>query len=44
VNKLPAENARSTNDDARTEDAKRVVDDYAKGFREMLDKLRKLFQ
>jgi hypothetical protein len=30
-------------DDARTEDAKRVVTDYASALREILRKLRKLF-
>jgi hypothetical protein len=30
-------------DDARTREAKRVMEDYAAGMREMLEKLRRLF-
>jgi pyrroloquinoline quinone (PQQ) biosynthesis protein C len=33
---------RADDDDAHTEEAKRVVEDYTRGLREMLRRLRKL--
>lgn len=40
---LPREAPNSDDDGARTEQAKRVIEDYAQALREMLQKLRKLF-
>jgi hypothetical protein len=37
------EQAPEKDDDARTREARRVMEDYAAGMREMLQKLRKLF-
>jgi hypothetical protein len=41
---IPPREARSTDGDTRTEDAKRVIDDCASALRAILEKLRRLFK
>ena len=39
----PTRKPTGTEDDARTEEAKRVIEDYARALREILDKLLRSF-
>jgi len=40
---IPPRKPPDTDDNSRTEEAKRVVDDYVEGLRELLRRLRKWF-